>query len=144
MSTKGAGRGSGRGRGTALAAIAILAAMAVGACGTSNFANDPRPAAQIEVTATVTEKKVTVSPSNFGSGVVDFTVANMSASSVRFVISGKNGASTGEIRPGQPASLQVELPQGDYRASGEGSKAEPAKFTVAAKRPSSKNRLLLP
>src|SRR5438874_11938191 len=111
MSTRGAGRGSRRGRRATLATVAVLAAVSLGACGASNFANDPRPSAPIKVTATVTAKKVAVSPDNFGAGVVDFTVANLSASPVRFVISGQKGASTDEINPGQPGSLEVDLPK---------------------------------
>jgi hypothetical protein len=145
MSTRGAGRGSGYGRRPALGVIAILVAVCVGGCGSSNFANDPRPSAPIAVTATVTAKKIAVSPNNFGAGVVNFIVANMSASPVHFVISGQKAASSDEIKPGQPGSLEVDLPQGDYRASaGKGASAPPAKFTVGAQRPSSKNRLLLP
>ena len=66
----------------------MSAALALGACGSSDFANDPRPAAPIVVTATVASGKVQVSPDRFGAGLVTFTIANLSDSPARFTLSG--------------------------------------------------------
>ncbi len=132
-------------RGAALAALALALAASVAACGSSSFPNDPRPPAPIDVAAKIDANRVAVSPDSFGAGLVTFSVANFSKSPVRFEISGPKHATTAEIKPGQPGSLQVELPQGAYRAQATGlGAARPASFTVGRKRPSSENKLLLP
>jgi hypothetical protein len=145
MSTRGPGRGSRRWRPAALALLAVASVASLTACGSSNFANDPRPAAPIQVTATLSTDRVAVSPRNFGAGVVDFAVANLSDARLRFQITGPKAASTPVIKPNEPGSLQISLPKGDYRATaGRGSTARAATFTVGAKRASSRNKLLLP
>jgi hypothetical protein len=146
MSTRAVGRGSRRGRRVTLAVIGVLAAGSLGACGSKDFPNDPRPPAPIEVSAKVDSKRVVVSPNRFGAGLVTFTVANLSASPIRFTVDGtKKKASTSEIQPGAPGYLKVELPQGDYRATaGPGARAHAAAITVGPERKSSQNKLLLP
>jgi hypothetical protein len=122
-----------------------MATLSLGACGSSDFANDPRPAAPIEVTAKVDSKEVQVSPNKFGAGVIDFTVANLSQSPVRFTLSGPKDASSPEIQPGSPGYLKVQLPEGSYQVTaGSGVRVKPASVTVGAKRKSSQNKLLLP
>jgi hypothetical protein len=141
---KGAGRGSGSER-RALAVLGLLAAAAVAGCGSDGSLEGNRPPAPIEVAAKIDAGKVAVAPDNFGAGDVNFTVANFSDSTVRFELEGPKRASTSEIKPGEPASLQIQLPEGDYEASAVGdASARPARFTVAKQRPSSDGRLLLP
>ncbi len=114
-------------------------------CGSSESIEAPRPAPPIEVAAKIDAKRVAISPNNFGAGLVTFSVANSSDAAVRLELSGPKRASTGEIKPGQPGYLKVELPEGDYQASAAGAAgAEPASFTVAKGRPSSDDKLLLP
>jgi hypothetical protein len=145
MSTRGAGRASRRGRLATLAALGLVAATSLAACGTKNFANDPRPTAAIDVGARIDAKRVAVSPAKFGAGLVRFTVLNLSSSPVRFEISGPKHGSTDEIPPDTPGSLQVNLAQGHYRATaGRGSSARPATITVGPERHSSQNQVLLP
>jgi hypothetical protein len=145
MSTRGAGRASLRGRQASLAALGILAAASLAACGSKDFANKPRPAAAIDVTARIESKNIEVSPTSFGAGQVTFTVLNLSNSPARFEISGPKDGSTAEIPPGTPDSLEIKLPEGDYRATaGQSSSAQPATITVGPERRSSQNKLLLP
>jgi len=146
MSTRAAGRASRRGRQAGLAVIGVLAAASLGACGSKDFPNDPRPPAPIEVSAKVDSKKVVVSPDRFGAGLVNFTVANLSDSPIRFTVDGTTKRfSTSEIQPGFPGYLKVQLSQGDYRATaGHGASASAAAIKVGPERTSSQNKLLLP
>jgi hypothetical protein len=128
-----------------MAAMAALAAAAVAGCGSSEPITAPRPTNPIEVAAKIDANRVAVSPDNFGAGVVTFTVPNFSKSTVRLALSGPKRAITSEIKPGQSGSLEINLPEGRYRASVEGNPgAQPASFTVAAERPNSNGKLLLP
>ena len=144
MSTRGVGRAPGRTRHALFAALAVSAALALGACGSSDFANDPRPAAPIVVTATVASGKVQVSPDRFGAGLVTFTIANLSDSPVRFTLSGPKDATTPPIQPGDPENLKLKLPQGSYQATAGHQNAQPATVTVGPERKSSQNQLLQP
>jgi hypothetical protein len=145
MSTRGPGRRSARARRGALAALGIATAAALSGCGSEDFADNPRPAAGIDVGARIDSKKVVVSPDKFGAGLVTFTVANLSPSPVRFELRGPKNGSSSEIPPGAPGSLQINLPEGDYRATaGRGVRVQPATITVGRQRPSSKGELLLP
>jgi len=145
MSTKGAGSASRSSHATALAALVLLAGTSVAGCGSKDFPNDPRPSAPIDVTAKIDSKQVQVSPDRFGSGLVTFTIANLSDSPVRFTLSGPKDAATQEIQPGTPSSLKVNLPQGSYEVTaGQGAHARPASLDVGPERASSQNKLLQP
>ena len=143
MSTRGVGRAPGRTRHALVAALAVSAALTLGACGSSDFANDPRPAAPIVVTATVASGRVDVSPDRFGAGLINLTIANLSDSPVRFTLSGPKDAATPPIQPGNPANLKLNLPEGSYQATaGHGGQTVPVK--VGPERDSSQNQLLQP
>jgi hypothetical protein len=145
MSTRGVGRAPGRTRHALLAALAASAALTLGACGSSDFANDPRPSASIVVTARVASDQVEVSPDHFGAGVVTFTIANLSQSPVRFTLSGPKDAATPPIQPGDPANLKLNLPQGSYEATaGQSVNAQSATVEVGPQREGSQNQLLQP
>ncbi|MGH2924884.1 MAG: hypothetical protein ACRDK1_02800 [Solirubrobacterales bacterium] len=121
-------------------AVSVLAA-----CGSGDFANDPRPPSPILVGVKVDAERVSISPSNFGAGVVTFAITNLSKGPIRVQLSGPASASSAPIKPGQPGSLDAQLPRGDYQMSAVGSVSpSSAKFTVAKERPSSRDRLLLP
>jgi hypothetical protein len=144
MSTKGARTAAKSGRRMALVCVAVLPALALAACGSSDFPNDPRPPEPKEISAKVDSKRVVVSPKKIGAGLVVFTVANLSDSPIRFTVSGqKSEASTTEIEPGSPANLKIDLHEGDYQASA-GQGVQPTTLTVGPERNSSQNRLLLP
>jgi hypothetical protein len=141
MSETGAGRAPRR---ATFATLAAASALVFAACGSDDVDNNPRPAATIQVAARVDSEKVVVSPHRFGAGLVNITVANLSDSPVRFTLTGPKETATPEIQPGAPGSLQVELPEGSYEASAEGSGVQPATVEVGPKRESSRNQLLLP
>jgi len=146
MSTWGARRAAQSVRTTLLASIVVLSALALTACGSSDFPNDPRPPAPREISAKVDDKQVVISPNRIGAGLGVFTVANLSDSPIRFTVSGqKTEATTPEIQPGLPANLKVNLREGDYQVTaGGGLGIKPATLTVGPERQSSQNRLLLP
>jgi hypothetical protein len=145
MSTSGAGRASRGVRPATLAVLGLVATVSLTACGSKDFANDPRPPAAIDVSARIDANRVAVSPAKFGAGLVSFTVLNLSSSPVRFEISGPRRGSTEEIPPDTPRSLRINLAQGNYRATaGRGSSARPATITVGPERPSSQSEVLLP
>jgi hypothetical protein len=143
MSTRGVGRAPGSARHALFAALAMSTALTLGACGSSDFANDPRPAAPIEVTARVASGQVEVSPDHFGAGLINFTIANLSKSPVRFTLSGPKDVATPPIQPGDPASLKLNLPQGNYQATA-GHAAQTVPVKVGPERNSSANQLLQP
>ena len=146
MGTRGRRRACRRVARVALAALAVLATGALAACGSKSFPNDPRPPTPIEVSAKVTSSNVVVSPSHFGAGLVDFTIANLSNSPVHFTVNGPGtSASSVEIAPSSPGNLKVQMKEGDYQASGgAGASAKPASIKVGPERPTSQNKLLQP
>ena len=139
-----------RGTSTARAAIGVVgaAALLAGCGGDSDFANDPRPAAPIVVTAKVDTEKVVVSPKEFGAGLVNITVSNQSEDPISLTLVGpapEDNAESGEIPPGGVGNLKADVVEGDYEVNGgDRSDAKPAQITVGAERQSSKDELLLP
>jgi hypothetical protein len=125
-------------------AVAAIAAVAIAGCGSDSNPNDPRPPAQLEVSASVNPQKVQISPDKFGAGVVNFTVANLSGSPITFSVDGPKKASTVQIQPGAPDYLKMNLTEGTYQATVGNSKIKPATIKVGPERPSSQNQLLLP
>jgi hypothetical protein len=135
------------GRGELLAIAAALA-LGVGACGEEeDFANEPRPPAPINVSASVDSERVRVSPDRVGAGLAELTVANLSDQAVRVMLIGPgpdDNPATDEIPAGGVGNLRTELAEGDYEVSAEGADVEPDRLTVGPRRPSSENELLLP
>ncbi len=127
-----------------LAVAAALVAVVAAGCGAKSNPNDPRPPAQLEVSASVNPQKVQISPDRFGAGVVNFTVANLSGSPITFSVNGPEKASTVPIQPGSPDYLKMNLKEGTYQATVGSSKIKPATIKVGPERPSSQNQLLLP
>jgi hypothetical protein len=127
-----------------LAMIASLAGVAFAGCGAESNPNNPRPPAQLEVSASVDPQRVQISPDRFGAGVVNFTVANLSGSPITFSVNGPKKASTVQIEPGAPDYLKMNLTEGTYQATVGRSKIKPATIKVGPERPSSQNQVLLP
>jgi hypothetical protein len=134
-----------RGRRTALGAVALVTAVSLSACGSSDWPNKARPASAIEVTARIDPEQVEVSPDRFGAGLVNFTIANLSRSSVRFTLSGPKHVASPEIEPETPTTFEVQLPEGRYEATAASDASiRPASVRVGPNRPSSQNKLLEP
>jgi hypothetical protein len=137
---------------TALAAGAALAAVAVAGCGgsSSDYKNQPRPAAPITITASISSKRVSVSPSRFGAGPINLVITNQTGASQLIVVDRNEiGAKpfsqqTAPINPQDTASLKADLANGVYVVHVQGDGIRPARLTVGAARASAQNDLLQP
>ena len=125
-------------------AAALVTALAVAGCGQDDFKNDPRPPIPAEVSVKIAKDGVAVSPREFGAGLVNFTIANLTTEPGTFAIQGPVNADSSEIPPAGTDTVKVELKTGSYEASVTGVAARPFSFTVGPERPSGQNDLLLP
>ena len=125
-------------------AVALVTALAVAGCGRSDFKNDPRPAVPAEVSVKIAKDGVAVSPREFGAGLVNFTIANLTTDPGTLAIHGPVTADSSEIPPAGTDTVKVEMKTGSYEASVSGIAARPFSFTVGPERPSGQNDLLLP
>src|SRR5437016_13471613 len=83
-------------------AVTVLAISGCG--GSGNFANKPRPATPVNLTVSINDQRVSVSPSSVGAGEVVFTVTNQASKAESMTIhpagnSSQSLASTGPINP---------------------------------------------
>jgi hypothetical protein len=122
----------------------LLAALVVAGCGRNDFNNDPRPPIPAEVSVKIATDGVVISPKEFGAGLVNFTVANLTTQTGSLVIHGPVSADTPDIGPGDADTVKVEMKTGSYEASVDGIAVRPYSFTVGPERPSGQNDLLLP
>ena len=125
---------------------ALLAAVAIAACGTEDFENEPRPPVPIELGARIGEDGVSISPNSadrLGAGRATITISNQTDEPARLVLEGPSDASSSEIVPQGTGSLTLELREGDYEVTNGGEGRE-TKLAVGPNRRSSQNVLLLP
>jgi hypothetical protein len=127
-----------------LAVLALPAALIATGCGRDDFKNEPRPPVPAEVAVKIADSGVGVSPREFGAGLVNFTVANLTERPGTLAISGPVNADSDEIPPGAAETLKVQMKTGNYEASVSGIAVKPFNFTVGPERPSAQNDLLLP
>ncbi len=114
-------------QGTRRRAACLLGAAALVGCGGSDseYANEPKPPAPINVTAAITERELTVAPARFGAGPIVLLVANQTdkARSVTFETDEIGGPGPGvtqktsPINPGGTAALKLDVRKGSYRLS---------------------------
>jgi hypothetical protein len=136
---------------TALTGVAVATAV-VGCGGGSDYANDPRPPSPINVTAAITDQKVTVSPHSIGAGPVVIIIANETNRSHRITVeTDELGAATGGIRqqtgpinPQGTAQLKLDMRRGAYTVSVEDGGISTARLKVGRERPSAQDQLLQP
>ena len=130
-----------------------VAALTVVGCGEEDdYANEPRPASPIVVSAAITDDGVSVSPTDFGAGPVTLIVTNQTQSAKELVLETEEiGGSapgieqeTGPINPGDTASLKADLREGTYRVAVNGRGISEAALDVGEARESSQNQLLQP
>jgi hypothetical protein len=134
-----------RRRGRALPlAIALVTALVLAGCGSSNFKNDPRPPVPAEVSVKIAKDGVAVSPREFGAGLVNFTIANLTTDTGTLAIHGPVDTSSTEIPPAGTGTIKADMKSGNYEASVSGIAVRPFSFTVGPERPSGQNDLLLP
>lgn len=127
-----------------LFAAALVTALAVAGCGRGDFKNDPRPPVPAEVSVKIASDGVGVSPREFGAGLVNFTIANLTTEPGTLAIHGPIDADSSEIPPAGTDTVKVDMKTGSYEASVSGIAVRPFSFTVGPERPSGQNDLLLP
>jgi hypothetical protein len=130
-----------------------VALVAIGGCGSgSDYKNAPRPPAPINVTAAITNSKVSVSPRRFGAGPVVLVISNQSskAQEVTFETdelgASKPGRtySTTPINPRGTATLKVDVRRGAWKLGTKDGGIRAAAVSVGRQRPSAQNQLLQP
>jgi hypothetical protein len=123
---------------------ALVTALAVAGCGEDDFENDPRPPVPAEVSVKIAKDGVGVSPREFGAGLVNFTIANLTRTPGTLAIHGPVEANTQEIPPAATETIKLDMKTGSYEATVSGLTVAPFNFTVGPERPSGQNDLLLP
>jgi hypothetical protein len=136
-------------RGPLLVGGAALA-LALAGCGSGgDYTNKLRPPAPVIVSAFVSDKAVSISPSHLGAGPITLIVTNQSqrARTVTLVTppsDDSDNRQTGEIGPTNNATVQADVVRGDYRVKASGGGIRPAVLTIRGKRPSSQGDLQQP
>lgn len=143
--------------------------MLLAACGAESHPNEPRPPVAPEVTVSIAEDRLSVSPARVafeGEGtisisqnrdvrepdadpklplIVNFTVANSSDEDTTLVLTGPDEAESPEITARGTMNFRTELATGTYRVRAPGvPRALPVAFSVGPERKSAQNDLLLP
>jgi hypothetical protein len=130
-----------------LLAVLGTLALAVAGCGSEEHPNDPKIPDPIETTVRIDDDgRVTVSPDNFGAGLVVFQISNQSNADAQFSLEGPVTAETNPIPAGGTSEVKVDLQPGAYQvaATGVGLKAKSSTLFVGPERESAKDELLLP
>jgi hypothetical protein len=132
--------------------IALLVTVALTGCGGSDdFANEPRPPAPINVSAAISEERISVSPQEFGAGPIVLIVSNQTGEAREAIFEtdeiggeepGLAPQSTGPIRPNGTATLKVDVREGTYALRTD--RLEPARVDVGEPRPTAQHDLLQP
>jgi hypothetical protein len=138
------------------ATLLIAATLAAGAAGCGggddDYENRPRPATPINVTAAITDERVSVSPETFGAGPIVLIVSNQSDSEqeLTFETEELGGSEPGlrktstPIAPGGTGNVQVDVREGTYAVGVGGAGIEPATVEVSGDRASAQDQLLQP
>jgi len=122
-----------------------LVVLVVAGCGRNDFNNDPRPPIPAEISVKIASDGIVVSPREFGAGLANFTIANLTRNDTgNLVIHGPVDATSDPIAPGDAETIKLQMKTGNYEASADGIAARPFNFTVGPERPSGQNDLLLP
>ena len=133
-------------------AAAALITTIVACGGDDDYKNNPRPPAPINVTAAITNQKVSVSPQRFGAGPIVLVISNQSSSAqaVTFQTDELGGSepgrtfSTTPINPRGTATLKVDVRQGDWKLGTKDGGIRAAAVLVGEERESAQNKLLQP
>jgi hypothetical protein len=133
---------------------AVLIVAGVAGCGSSStYDNSPRPPAPINVTVSLTNERVQVSPAHVGAGPVVLLVSNQGSRSRDLTLEASDDGSgscldadrsSGPINPQGTARLPVELVQGECSVGVRGEGLLPARLVVGRERASAQADLLQP
>ena len=134
-------------------ATAVLFATVLAACGddAGDYKNKPRPASPINITAAISDKKISVSPREFGAGPVVIIVSNQTGAEQKVTLQTEElggdqpglKQSTDPIAPRGTGTLKADVREGTYALSAsDGPKA--VSFDVGPARKSAQDQLLEP
>jgi hypothetical protein len=128
---------------------ALLVALAAGCGDEATHVNDDRPTPAVNVTASIVDGELNVSPKKFGAGPVRFLVTNQTTEAVRLTFESADGdagstQNSPPIPPDSVATVQVDTEQGDYELSASDGQSKPVPITVGAPRATGQNELLQP
>jgi hypothetical protein len=120
--------------------------------GGGDYANRPRPPAPINVTAAISNSRISISPRSFGAGPIVLIVSNQSSSAqeVTFATAELGGSepgrtfSTTPINPRGVATLKVDVREGDWELRTGDDAVRSAAVTVGKQRKSAQDDLLQP
>jgi hypothetical protein len=131
--------------------IGVLGATAMIATGcggsTTTFKNAPRPPAPINITGSVNDSRVLISPSSFGAGPINLYVTNAASRSVTLTVRSPSGVSVARlpwINPDTPGEVKFNPGPGVYQVIATPSGIRPAELHVGGERPNAANSLLQP
>jgi hypothetical protein len=125
----------------------VLMGLAAGCGSQTNYANDPRPPSNGDVSAAITQGRIHVSPNKVGAGPLVLTVANLEHRSydVQLVpVAGGKSARSGPINPEGTATIQLTVEQGTYRIRVASGSITPDLLKVGKERKSAQTELLQP
>lgn len=130
--------------------LLLLAPLA--GCGSGDdYANRPRPPAPINVTAAISDARVSVSPRRFGAGPIVLIISNQSSSAQEVTFETGVGASepgrtfnTTPINPRGTAALKMDVREGDWELRTEDNGIRAADVKVDVTRKSAQDELLQP
>ena len=137
-------------------ALVVAAALGCGAAGcgggSADYANQPRPATPINVTAAISEGRISISPETFGAGPIVMIVSNQTGRRHTMTLETQEpGGSepgltktTRPVDPGGTARLQADLRRGTYEVSTRAGGVSPVALEVGAPRKSAQDELLRP
>jgi hypothetical protein len=135
------------------ALAAPLAIMALAGCGGSGESgDDPRPPAAIVLTASISDRRVSVSPRRFGAGPISLIVVNQTSGPQRVILESADAAGAGPglkqetapISPRDTATLKADVQPGRYSLHVGGDGIAAAALRVGPERASAQNDLLQP
>ena len=139
-------------RAFAPALLLVVATIVAGCGGGTDYKNRPRPPAPLNITASVSNAGIAVSPTSFGAGPIVLIVTNQTGASQEVTVeSNELGGSkpgvtqtTEPINPRGTGQLQVNVTEGRYRVRAANADIAPATITVGPERQSAQNQLLQP
>lgn len=137
------------------AVFGVTAAVVAAGCGGggSDYKNNPRPAAPIVITASISDKSVSVSPEHFGAGPISMIVTNQTATAQKVTLETHSSPATSSpgvkqqtapISPQDTATLKLDVKPGRYSVHVGGGAIHAATLRVGKARASAQNDLLQP
>ena len=133
--------------------LAAGVACALAGCGGGgeDYANKPRPATPINVTAAINDKKISISPKQFGAGPVVIIVSNQTTKEQTLTLQTDElggtqpgtKQTTDPIAPRGTGTLKADMREGSYALSVRNGPS-PASLEVGPPRKSAQDTLLEP